>query len=82
MLLRTNTATEEEFGLGPLGAGENTVMPRILIALAVCLLLAFIKFKSTQDKGMRPIPRFQQINLFGKRKLYTVLRGDRRPTRK
>ena len=51
-------------------------MTQIWIALCVYLLLAFIKFQSTLDKSMRQILQLLQINLFEKRDLYTLLRGD------
>jgi hypothetical protein len=51
-------------------------MTQIWIALCVYLLLAFIKFQSTLDNSMRQILQLLQINLFEKRDLYTLLRGD------
>jgi putative transposase len=59
-----------------LGTSKNAVMTQIWIALCVYLLLAFIKFQSTLDKSMRQILQLLQINLFEKRDLYTLLRGD------
>jgi transposase len=59
-----------------LGTSKNAVMTQIWIALCVYLLLAFIKFQSTLDKTMRQILQLLQINLFEKRDLYTLLRGD------
>ena len=59
-----------------IGTSKNAVMTQIWIALCVYLLLAFIKFQSTLDKSMRQILQLLQINLFEKRDLYTLLRGD------
>ena len=59
-----------------LGTSKNAVMTQIWIALCVYLLLAFIKFQSTLDNSMRQILQLLQINLFEKRDLYTLLRGD------
>jgi putative transposase len=59
-----------------IGTSKNAVMTQIWIALCVYLLLAFIKFQSTLDNSMRQILQLLQINLFEKRDLYTLLRGD------
>ncbi|MGB7934015.1 MAG: IS4 family transposase [Gammaproteobacteria bacterium] len=59
-----------------LGTSKNAVMTQIWIALCGYLLLASIKFQSTLDKSMRQILQLLQINLFEKRDLYTLLRGD------
>jgi hypothetical protein len=59
-----------------LGTSKNAVMTQLWIALCVYLLLAFIKFQSTLDNSMRQILQLLQINLFEKRDLYTLLRGD------
>lgn len=58
------------------GTSKNAVMTQIWIALCVYLLLAFIKFQSTLDKSLRQILQLLQVNLFEKRDLYTLLRGD------
>lgn len=51
-------------------------MTQIWIALCVYLLLAFIKFQSKLKKSMQQILRLLQLNLFEKRDLMTLLRGD------
>jgi len=52
------------------------VLTQIWIALCVYLLLAFIKFQSKLNKSMQQILRLLQLNLFEKRDLMTLLRGD------
>ena len=42
----------------------------------VCLLLAFLKFQSKLKKSMPQILRLLQLNLFEKRDLMALLRGD------
>jgi hypothetical protein len=59
-----------------LGTSKNAVLTQIWIALCAYLLLAFIKFQSTLDKSLQQILQLLQINLFEKRDLYTLLRGD------
>ncbi len=59
-----------------IGTSKNAVMTQIWIALCVYLLLAFIKFQSKLKKSMQQIIRLLQINLFEKRDLLALLRGD------
>ena len=59
-----------------LGTSKNAVLTQIWIALCAYLLLAFIRFQSTLDTSLQQILRLLQINLFEKRDLYTLLRGD------
>lgn len=59
-----------------IGASKNAVMTQIWIALCVYLLLAFLKFQSKLDKSMQQILRLLQLNLFEKRALMALLRGD------
>ena len=58
------------------GASKNAVLTQIWIALCVYLLLAFIKFRSKLNKSMQQILRLLQLNLFEKRDLMALLRGD------
>ena len=51
-------------------------MTQIWIALCVYLLLAYIKFKSKLTKSMQQMLRLLQLNLFEKRDLMTLLRGQ------
>ena len=59
-----------------IGTSKNAVMTQIWIALCVYLLLAFIKYQSKLKKSMQQILRLLQLNLFEKRDLMTLLRGD------
>ena len=59
-----------------IGTSKNAVMTQIWIALCVYLLLAFIKFQSKLKKSMQQILRLLQLNLFEKRNLIALLRGD------
>lgn len=59
-----------------IGTSKNAVMTQIWIALCVYLLLAFIKFQSKMNKTMQQILRLLQLNLFEKRDLMALLRGD------
>ncbi len=55
------------------------VMTQIWITMCAYLLLVFIKFQSKLKKSMQQILRLFQLNLFEKRDLMALLRGD--PTR-
>ena len=59
-----------------IGTSKNAVLTQIWIALCVYLLLAFIKFQSKLDRSLQQILQLLQINLFEKRDLYILLRGD------
>ncbi len=59
-----------------LGTSKHAVMTQIWIALWVYLLLAFIKFQSKLKKSMQQSLRLLQLNLFEKRDLMALLRGD------
>jgi putative transposase len=58
------------------GTSKNAVMTQIWIALCVYLVLAFIKFQSKIRKSAQQILRLLQLNLFEKRDLMALLRGD------
>lgn len=64
-----------------IGTSKNAVMTQIWIALCVYLLLAFIKFQSKLKKSMQQMLRLLQLNLFDKRDLMALLRGDPPPIR-
>ena len=59
-----------------IGTSKNAVLSQIWIALCVYLILAFIKFQSKLNKSMQQILRLLQLNLFEKRDLMALLRGD------
>jgi len=58
------------------GTSKNAVMTQIWIALCVYLLIAFIKFQSEIQISMQQILRLLQLNLFEKRDLMALFRGD------
>jgi putative transposase len=58
------------------GTSKNAVLTQIWIALCVYLLLAYLKFQSKLNKSMQQILRLLQLNLFEKRDLMALLRGD------
>ena len=58
------------------GTSKNAVMTQIWIAMCVYLLIAFLKFQSGLTKSMQQIIRLLQLNLFDKRDLMALLRGD------
>ena len=58
------------------GTSKNAVMTQIWIALCLYLLLAFIKFQSKLKKSMQQLLRLLQLNLFEKRDMMALLRGD------
>ena len=59
-----------------IGTSKNAVMTQIWIALCVYLLLAFLKFQSQLIKSLQQLLRLLQLNLFEKRDLMALLRGD------
>ena len=58
------------------GTSKNAVMTQIWIALCMYLLLAIIKFQSKITKSLQQILRLMQLNVFEKRDLMALLRGD------
>ena len=54
-------------------------MTQIWIAMCMYLLLAFLKFQSKLTKSMQQILRLLQLNLFEKRDVMALLRGDPPP---
>lgn len=59
-----------------LGTSKNAVMTQIWIAMCVYLLLAYLKFISKLRKSPQQILRLLQLNLFERRDLLALLRGD------
>jgi len=58
------------------GTTKNAVMTQIWIALCVYLMIAILKFQSALGKTPQQILRLLQLNLFEKRDLMALLRGD------
>jgi hypothetical protein len=59
-----------------LGTSRNAVMTQIWVAMCMYLLLAYIRFLSKLGLGMQQILRLLQLNLFDRRDLNALLRGD------
>lgn len=59
-----------------IGTSKNAVLTQIWIAMCIYLLLAFLKFQSKLKKSIQQILRLFQLNLFEKRDLMALLRGD------
>lgn len=59
-----------------IGTSKNAVMTQIWIAMCVYLILAFLKLQSVTNKSMQQILRLLQLNLFEKRDLMALVRGD------
>lgn len=62
-----------------IGTSKNAVMTQIWVAMCVYLLIAFLKFQSKLTRSMQQILRLLQLNLFDKRDLMALLRGDPPP---
>lgn len=58
------------------GTTKNAVLTQIWIAMCIYLLIAFIKFQSKLQKSMQQILRLLHLNLFEKRDLMALLRGE------
>jgi hypothetical protein len=59
-----------------IGTSKNAVLTQIWVAMCVYLILAFIKLQSSLNKSMLQVLRILQLNLFEKRDLMALLRGD------
>lgn len=58
------------------GTTKNAVMTQIWIALCVYLMIAILKFQSGLKKTAQQLMRLLHLNLFEKRDLMALLRGD------
>lgn len=59
-----------------LGNSKNAVLTQIWVALCSCLLLAYLKFSARLGWSMQNMLRLLQLNLFMRRDLMALLRGD------
>ena len=59
-----------------IGTSRNAVLTQIWVAMCVYLILAFIKLRSKLSKSLQQMIRLLQMNLFEKRDLMALLRGD------
>lgn len=59
-----------------IGQSKNAILTQIWIALCMYLLLAYIKFSAKLGWSMQAMLRLLQLNLFMRRELLELLRGD------
>ena len=59
-----------------IGNSKNAIMTQIWVALCTCLILAYIKFTAKLEWSLQKIIRILQLNLFMRRDLLSLLRGD------
>ena len=59
-----------------LGTSRNAVLTQIRVAMCMYLLIVCLKFLSKLGLGMQQILRLLQFNLFERRDLKALLRGD------
>lgn len=59
-----------------IGNSKNAIMTQIWVALCTCLMLAYIKFSAKLDWSLQKIIRILQLNLFMRRDLLSLLRGE------
>ena len=59
-----------------LGTSKNAVMTQIWIAVCIYLLLAYLKFTSAISASLQQMLRLFQLNLFERRDLQALLRGE------
>ena len=59
-----------------MGVSKNAVMTQIWIAICMYLLLSYIKFLNHIQPSLQQIIRLLQLNLFERRDLLELLRGD------
>ncbi|WP_035515674.1 IS4 family transposase [Pseudohaliea rubra] len=58
------------------GTSRNAVLTQIWIAMCAYLLLAWIKFNSRIDQSLQQMIRLLQLNLFERRELLPLLKGE------
>jgi putative transposase len=61
------------------GHVKNAILTQIWIALCTYLLLAYIKFVAKLGWSLQALLRLLQLNLFMRRDLIALLRGDPPP---
>lgn len=59
-----------------LGTSRNAVMTQIWIALCMYLMLAYLKYSSRLHASLQTMIRLLQLNLFARRDLMALLRGN------
>ncbi|NKC11684.1 MAG: IS4 family transposase [Gammaproteobacteria bacterium] len=58
------------------GTSKNAVMTQIWVAMCMYLMVAYLKFCSKLDLSIQQIIRLFQVNLFERRDLWGLLKGD------
>ncbi len=58
------------------GTSKNAVMTQIGVAMCMYLMVAYLKFCSKLDLSIQQIIRLFQVNLFERRDLWGLLKGD------
>lgn len=58
------------------GTSKNAVLTQLWIAMCVYLVLAWIKFSNRMTRSIQQMIRLLQLNLFERRELLPLLRGD------
>lgn len=64
-----------------LGTSKNAIMTQIWISLCVYLLLAYLKFSAKLSWSLQRIVRVLQLNIFMRRDLLALLRGNSPPNK-
>lgn len=64
-----------------IGQSKNAVMTQVWVAMCTYLLIAWLKFMHGITRSMQQILRLLQPNLFQKRDLIALLRGDPHPAK-
>ena len=59
-----------------LGTSKNAVMTQVWVSMCIYLMLAYLKYLSKVSASMQQILRLLQLNLFMRRDLNALLRGD------
>jgi hypothetical protein len=59
-----------------IGTSKNAVLTQVWVAMCAYLLLAWIKFSSRIGRSLQQMVRLLQMNLFERRDLLQLLRGD------
>ena len=59
-----------------IGNSKNAILTQIWISLCTYLLLAYLKFSSKLNCSLQAMLRLLQLNLFIRRDLMALLRGD------
>ncbi|VAW74546.1 Transposase, GSU2180 family [hydrothermal vent metagenome] len=63
------------------GNSKNAILTQIWIALCTYLILAYLKFSTKLDASLQTMLRLLQLNLFIRRDLMALLRGDPPPNK-